>query len=236
MLKNKKKSFNKIILISIIFSLFTTFLSSLRVFFTGYVEHFFINWNILLSLLSLIFAVFYFYAENKNKNIFKSIIIFLSFFLSFIFLPNSPYMITDSTHISNNLDYRWFDTVLFFSAGLSGILVYSSIIWIYYTKMRKKISGFISILVIIFIALLNSLGVFLGRTYQLLDNSGDRFNSWDLFKRPIEVLEKVFDVIVNPMKYSEFPFLFLGFSTFLIFISMITIYISKKITLNKKNN
>ncbi len=231
----KKNNFNKMVFITISFSLFASFLSSLRVFVLKDVEHFFINWNILLSLISLFSALYFYYAKNENNNFLKSILIFLMFFISFLFLPNSPYMITDSIHISEKLVYRWYDSVLFFSAALSGILVYSNIIFIYFSKLKEKFSDYIIYLIITAVAFLNAFGIYLGRTYEILDKNGDRFNSWDLFTRPGVLFEKVLHIISNPFSYKEFPMLFLAFSLILIFISFVTIFISKYFVINSEN-
>ncbi len=152
--------------------------------------HGYLSWNLLLSLVALVFSLL---VKGKSK---------LNLFLLvgwFFMLPNSFYMITDLIHINSRWFYRVNPTVKYIMDGLPWLRlvhlfvgVFLSVYWgllsmsHVYRWLRQKMSWYWVEFIFIIIALLNGVGIFLGRFIRL--------NSWDMFK-PRMVIDILFDTV-----------------------------------------
>ncbi len=85
-----------------LFCLFGAILSVIRIMITG-TNEIMLVWNLILALLPYIFAGF---AVAKT-----GVIRYLSFFLWFIFFPNSLYIWTDFVHVGEVPEMLHFDIV-----------------------------------------------------------------------------------------------------------------------------
>ena len=125
--------------------------------------------------------------------------IFLSGFIAvwLLFLPNAPYMITDSKHLQMSSTFLWIDSLLLSSFAIAGvILLYRSLehfldlfsIFINSSKAKALISH------IIFSVC--SFGVYLGRSL--------RYNSWDILTDPMPLFQDIAYLLVNPQHHGKF--------------------------------
>jgi uncharacterized membrane protein len=145
-------------------------------------------WNAFLAFIPISITMFLEkYIQRKTNKLF---LIFL-FLVWLLFLPNSFYMVTDFIHIKNSISKTiWFDITIIFSFALSGLIMgYYSLF-----QMKKIIqalsSSSITKYFIIFILLLSSFGVYLGRYL--------RWNSWDIIQHPLQVLKDIFYIVLHP--------------------------------------
>ena len=78
----------------------------------------YMNWNLFLAFLPLLFIFLF----ERVKNIYKKSFYFLAWLF---FLPNAIYMITDLIHLRDvGPDWMlWFDGMMLFSYALIGILI-----------------------------------------------------------------------------------------------------------------
>ncbi|MCK0156374.1 DUF1361 domain-containing protein [Cellulophaga sp. F20128] len=149
----------------------------IRIQITGSLFFTFLVWNLFLAALPYFFSQMlkYLIAHKTNK-----IVQFFTFGLWLLFLPNSPYIITDLVHLQNeNASLIWLDMLIVFVYAINGLLLgLFSMIDIYQIlkdKYETKNANFF----MIYLSLLCGYGVYLGRFL--------RFNSWDLFTKPLVV-------------------------------------------------
>ncbi len=144
----------------------------------------YIIWNIFLAFIPfLITSVLILYINKEN--IVKPIFI-ISFIIWILFLPNAPYVVTDLIHLGNfrKVPMMYDIFLLFSSAGVSLLMGLYSLFHMekmLLLKFSKKITN----IMIAFIILIASFGIYLGRFL--------RFNSWDFFISHKLLLSSVWD-------------------------------------------
>jgi|AntRauTorckE5430_2_1112549.scaffolds.fasta_scaffold23030_1 uncharacterized membrane protein len=124
--KNKKmqKIFknNRTLAIALLFS-FNISLLIFRVFYSTEFRFIFLIWNLFLAVVP------YFFMEMALKNQQKRWIAWALFGGSLLFLPNSPYLITDLFHLKYQASMPlWFDTLLVFAFAITGLLLFYDVL------------------------------------------------------------------------------------------------------------
>ena len=153
----------------------------------------FLLWNLFLGFVPLIIAWLLSYFSNKAGKI----LLVLGSLVWLLFYPNAPYMISDLIHVNKDSPIVLYDTMIIFSfAMLSLFYGFYSLKLIH--GLYKKISNTTMAHTVITVTiLLSSFGFYLGRILRL--------NSWDIFTKPLEVLQMVlehlFPVHKNPVTY-----------------------------------
>ena len=140
-----------------------------------------IIWNLFLALIPLIFS-FYLFRSRANLNLLWWIV----FLLFIVFLPNAPYILTDSIHILElSQKYPvWAITLvlipqytLFIMAGFQAYVI--SLI-----RLEQYLANLIAAKYLLLVNLLVHglcvVGIYIGRF--------ERFNSWDFANKPIDVI------------------------------------------------
>ncbi len=153
-----------------------------------------IFWNLFLAFMPLIFLLLL--REQYEKTGFKKIsqkfkVIFIGT-IAFLFLPNAPYVITDVRHLlgycpadSINqicLNNAWMVT-FFFLYSFLGWLAYYYTMEEFFKLVKKLTREKIAKIYLFSIMPILSLGVLLGLF--------NRWNSWDIFIYPLEVIKSV---------------------------------------------
>lgn len=105
-----------------------------------------------------------------------------------LFLPNSPYIITDLVHLQNeNSNLLWLDLFLVFVFAINGMVLGILSLLDIYTILTSKFSSIVANCILLKVCLLSGFGVYLGRFL--------RFNSWDILSKPkllfLEILNSV---------------------------------------------
>lgn len=149
----------------------------------------FLVWNLFLAWLPLLFAAAAIWAGRR------SLLLALAPALAWlIFLPNSPYLVTDLMHLA--YDGRvpvLFDTVMLFSFALCGLAMgLVSLRWMQSAVARRwgRWLGWGFVLAALSAA---SFGIYLGRYV--------RWNSWDLFTQPSVLLQDILTRLANPIQH-----------------------------------
>ncbi len=135
----------------------------------------FFVWNIFLATLPYFFARIFL---HTSRTLFKTTF----FLLWLLFLPNAPYLITDLIHLRprDPIPFQ-FDIVLFFCFSWTGLLLGArSLAIISQSLFRKLDSPFYNVAMYTTL-LLAGIGIYIGRYL--------RWNSWDIFTRPVLVIE-----------------------------------------------
>lgn len=149
----------------------------LRILYTGEILYMFLVWNLLLAFIPFWISSWVVKKEWKKKKLWLAALGLLWLF----FLPNAPYILTDFYHLRTKSDMTtiWFDMWMLFSYSLTGLIVFYASLLQALALWKKYVKNGGEVFVAVVLALC-SLAIYLGRYI--------RFNSWDLFIQPGEVL------------------------------------------------
>lgn len=168
-------------------------------------------WNLFLAWIPYIISSC-FIKKDTPKNNFTPLFIFW-----LLFFPNAPYLVTDVVHIvSNSSPLVWYDSLLFFFFGWVGLFLGMISLFHVHQYLKGRLSNLISEIIIFAICVVSSFGVYLGRF--------ERWNSWDVFIRPIHLIKDSFYISIGP-DYAGNPFLFVVIFTIFMYSVYKTIYI-----------
>jgi uncharacterized membrane protein len=142
-------------------------------------------WNLFLAWLPLGFA---FCADYFRASRWRFLLCAL---LWLLFIPNSPYLMTDMMHLRPRWPVPlWFDIVLVQSFVLTGLLLGFLSLYLMHRLVTHRYGWRYGWLFTFLVLSMTALGIYLGR-FQ-------RWNSWDLFINPIALLADIWDVIIHP--------------------------------------
>jgi uncharacterized membrane protein len=165
-------------------NIYCCLLITLRVLWFQETMYLFLIWNLFLAGLPLVFAFALKYLTDlQNSNVVVRLMLFA---LWLLFLPNSPYIITDLVHLSHKrVTPLWFDGSIVFSSALVGLMMGLISLYIIHQMIRPQLNHFTNWIVLSLLIGLTSFGVYLGRVL--------RWNSWDLFTRPIHLFGSIYE-------------------------------------------
>jgi uncharacterized membrane protein len=166
---------------------FTLFLLATRMIITGELTYIFLAWNLFLAWIP--FALSRYLVQLSNR---KAILFILGVWL--LFLPNAPYIITDFLHLKHRLPVPyWYDILLLFSASLNGLLLGLLSLFTVEEFLARFYGKRISSFIILTSFFLCAFGVYVGRYL--------RWNSWDVFTNPGEIVMQLLDRVFNPLDH-----------------------------------
>ncbi len=184
-----------------------------RIYYSSSIFYSFLIWNLVLAWIPLILSYSIVKADNlgKHKMITGSL-----FFAWVLFLPNSPYIITDLFHLKHIQNIPlWYDLVLIMSFAWNGLMIgFVSLLEIQ-RFLNKKYSRKISWATIISMLFLSGFGIYLGRF--------ERWNSWDIVTNPIALFIDILDKFLDPFSHPRTIGVTLFFSSFLV-VSYLTLF------------
>jgi len=156
-----------------------------RVGYSSSISYVFLAWNLLLAFIP--YAISSYVHSNRQR------LIPLIFWgvLWLLFLPNALYIITDLKHLRERPSIPvWYDCLLLFS--FSALALLFGLLSLYKMNMviKKYTSTIMQHILLIIISILTGFGVYLGRV--------ERWNSWDLFTKPISLLTECTALIKIP--------------------------------------
>lgn len=180
--------FFRILLPVVIATLFAGVLFIARVVLTGSFHYSFLVWNLFLAWVPLGCAVM---AESWRMEGAGKLRLLSVLAVWLLFLPNAPYIVTDLVHVRgpHDLSY-WCDLVLVLSFAFAGMVAGIASMRLVRTTVTAMAGAAVAHLVILGSAVLCGVGIYLGRVL--------RWNSWDVFTSPHELLPQMGQVLVNP--------------------------------------
>ena len=164
-----------------------TVLLALRVYLTQSIDFTFLLWNLFLALIPLFLSKQFLFNVQVGKSRALRIVILT---LWVLFLPNSPYIITDFVHLDGNRPTFWLDLLLFFVFSLNGLILGVLSMMDVFSYLRKRNHPILANGILLFVSLLSGYGVFLGRFL--------RFNSWDILTKPVYLFEQIGSSLTEP--------------------------------------
>ena len=155
-----------------------------------------IVWNLFLALIPLTLS-FYLFRPSTSRSL-----VWWTVLLVFVaFLPNAPYILTDSIHIIElwqNYPSWAIALVLIPQYALFIVAGFEAYV-ISLTKLEEYSADLFSqkysLLVRAIVHGLCAIGIYLGRF--------ERFNSWDLITQPIQVITTTLERVLDPWKLSS---------------------------------
>ncbi len=166
----------------------------IRVYKTGTSLGFFLVWNLFLAITPIFFI---FLAKKLHDNFgFEKLsvkIVIIGLMTTWLlFFPNSPYIITDLMHLSHLPKHLlWFDSVGIFITALTGLVVGLYSMYHFQLLSKKLFGKAIAWFLVLGSAILSGFGLYLGRFA--------RFNSWDLFSNPAQLIKQSIIETSNPL-------------------------------------
>jgi uncharacterized membrane protein len=153
--------------------------------YTGRISHFFLVWNLFLAWLPLLFAWL------AYKSLRRPFLVVGLAFLWLLFFPNAPYLVTDLIHLRHLEPIPlWYDLILLFDFALVGLFLGLVSLRLMQAVVETHLGRPVSWLFVLLTLGISSLGVYIGRFL--------RWNSWDLFLRPLTLLQDVIAHLREP--------------------------------------
>jgi uncharacterized membrane protein len=160
-----------------------------RVGLSQKINFIFLVWNLTLAWISYTLATFVRVDLSKRK----FIMIFLPWLL---FFPNAAYLVTDILHVDNRPPIPlWYDSVIFFIFAWLGIMLASLGLLRMHRYVEKRYNKITGILFVVSTALVSAFGIYLGRF--------ERWNSWDVLRSPMPLLQNIVDIWVDLPRTTE---------------------------------
>lgn len=148
-----------------------------------------LSWNLFLAWIPLVVVLFLREGLESRQLPKWTFWPGLAFWL--LFLPNSPYIITDLFHVRDvSEETVWFDTMMIFMCALTGLLtgLYSQLL--VHRMLHQRMGHVRTWAVMIGCLVLTSFGIYLGRFIRL--------NSWNLFTDPLALAQIIGRSLVTP--------------------------------------
>jgi len=193
----------------IILLIFSIILNILRIVIWDKYSFVYILWNIFLAIVP--FVISYTLLKINNRKRLSKLVFFCFFIIWLIFIPNSPYILTDFIHLGEiRIIPVLYDAILLFVSAYVGIMfgVYS--IKHIENILKTMYSTKISFSIVTLIVFIMSFGVYVGRFL--------RFNSWDMFAKPVIFINGIKEILQDSdLLIESFLYTLLFFSFIFIF-------------------
>lgn len=175
-----------------LFSAFCIALEMTRMHLSGTVSFCFLIWNLILAWVPYILAQV-FTAHDLRRHWFSALAILAVWVL---FLPNGPYIITDLLHLRQRIAIPfWYDVLLVSSYAWLGLLLTLLSVHQIHRKLTDHFAPRKLWIALATLFLSAGYGIYLGRFL--------RWNSWDVFYRPIYLLRRSLMELVHPFSHPQ---------------------------------
>jgi uncharacterized membrane protein len=172
---------------------------------TGSFYYFFLPWNLFLAWIPYLISIGFRRLSPLKANKLKIITIFCTWI---IFLPNSPYLLTDLVHLAARPGIPlWYDALLVILFAWTGLLLGLISMANAHHYIRNNFQEWIARLVMLFIITLCSFGIYVGRVL--------RWNSWDLIVQPLALMKDIAAQFLHPFHHQQTFGMTFSFSVFL---------------------
>lgn len=165
-----------------------------RVIISGTFRFWFINWNLLLAWLPVLWAVLLVRSLRVRRWLAWQNLSLTVLWL--VFLPNAFYLVTDFVHLDEfgNIN-PLFDIVMFATYALTGLTLGWIAVYLVHRELRRRKPRDIRWMLLGLVFLLCSFAIFLGR------NLG--WNSWDIIMNPFGITMDVLERLSYPNQYPD---------------------------------
>ena len=188
------------------FTLFSIILLTYRIIKSDGLSYIFLSWNLFLAFIPWWISNYLKQRESIQLKHLHLIGLWL------LFIPNSPYILTDLFHLKPRLYLPlWFDLVLVLSFALIGMIVFFNSLKDMLLILKSLVSPILFTLLTPVVFWLISFGLYLGRYL--------RFNSWNVVNHPFQLIRQSYDILFEKDTIG-FTLIFSVFMWFLYYITM----------------
>jgi uncharacterized membrane protein len=166
-------------------------------------------WNLFLAWLPMLSALA---AYNMHKRQAKGgwLLVLGCALLWLLFMPNAPYLVTDLVNLQHYPRYMlyWYDLVMFATYAWTGVFLGLVSLFLMQEIARKTAGRLVSWLFAFGVLALSSFGIYLGRFL--------RWNSWDVFYNPGQILADIANTVRHPFSNAEAYVFSMVFTVFIL--------------------
>jgi uncharacterized membrane protein len=185
-------------------------LVAVRFAYSGQFTYFNLIWNLFLAWLPLGFALFAVRFPGSRWRLCTGAMLWL------LFLPNSPYLITDLVHLRPRASVPlWYDILLVQSFVLTGLLLGLLSLYIMHRFASRSHGWRIGWLFTLVILALTGFGIYLGRF--------ERWNSWDVVASPFALMSDILSLLIHP-RANKVAFVFSTICAVFLFLAYLAFY------------
>jgi uncharacterized membrane protein len=186
----------------------------LRVILSDSIEYVFLVWNLFLAWIPLGIAYGLSVLSQKRPGPAPGLVPAAGL-LWLIFFPNAPYLLTDLQHLGIPKPGvpMWFDMLLLLWFAWTGLLLGLVSLFMVHRLVVLQAGRLIGWAFVLGVSVLSGLGIYIGRFL--------RWNSWDVFLRPLERIPEFMYYASHPSPQS---ILFIGIISALLIFLYITLY------------
>lgn len=164
-----------------------------RVLYTGSSDATNLVWNLTLAWIPFILAVLVYDGQRRGAS---RAALLAGAALWLLFFPNAPYLVTDFKWLPEWTGAPlWFDGLLLSVAAGTGLGLGFVSLYLMHALVRRILPPLASWLLVVAFIGLSSFGVYLGRF--------ERWNSWDVFSRPVSLLSDVAEGVSDPLEHGR---------------------------------
>ncbi len=191
----------------LIASLFPVGLLAIRILMTGRITYAFLLWNLVLAWVPLVCA---WIVSHTKRPLSAWKLVWIPAFLWLLFFPNAPYILTDLGHLARLSEWTLaplgFDVVMILAFTLNALFAGFLSLFIMEEIWRGHLGSRVATTFSVISLVLAGFGVYIGRFL--------RWNSWDLFHRPLVLAHDLVVRVIDPLSYPRtwaFTALYSGF-------------------------
>jgi uncharacterized membrane protein len=189
MLKETGRLYETIFMV--LLSAFCLGISLYRCYYTGTKVFLFLNWNLFLAFVPWALT-----SLSALKPAFKRTRLRVTILLCawLLFFPNAPYILTDLFYLRLKFTMPlWYDLLLILSFAWTGLLFGFLSLWDIENILRAYIKPVPLTALSTAFLFIGSFGIYIGRYL--------RWNSWDIFTDPLELMSDISGRFMNPFVY-----------------------------------
>ena len=166
----------------------------------------FLTWNLFLAWLPYLWSLWVLSIHRRQPR--RWWLLLLPGTLWLLFFPNAPYLVTDFIHLRAYPRVPvWYDLGMFISFAWAGCFLGVASLHIMHHIIRDYTSRSVSWLIVTGVMGLSGLGIYVGRFL--------RWNSWDVFLYPTDVLGDIAHRLAHPFSHLQAYGVTLLFAAFL---------------------
>ena len=192
-------------------------LSLARIWYSDTRHYLFLNWNLVLAWMPLWLAFLLWRLDRRRdrrgrRRLLMMTLVFVGWLL---FLPNSPYIVSDLMHLNprDNVPL-WYDAIMLFSFAWNGLILGFVSLWIVQQLAARWFGPVVGWVLVMLTLTATGFGIYLGRF--------GRWNSWDVLIDPLGLIKQVMEYLLNPFDYPRTVGVTLLFGSFL-FVAYLTL-------------
>lgn len=150
-------------------------------------------WNLVLAWLPMLCSLAA-YNLFKRRSRLSWLIVLGCAAVWLLFFPNAPYLLTDIAHLAPRPDVPfWYDLLLVLAFALTGALLGLVSLFLMQMLVSRALGPLFSWVFALGVVGLSGFGIYLGRFL--------RWNSWDLFLNPAQLLGDVLYTLRHPLEH-----------------------------------